>query len=286
MDILYRNEHLGCKYYNQSEKPMIEVVKIAQGEKKKLSIVHNEIACVVEGRIRYYLFDLPAYDAPKGQLIFRPSGGECSYEALSDALVVVFRTNSRMMLCNNFSVEKLYGLNVADKYFEQEEKKHIGTLEMNSRMWHFLNGIIDCIGDGLKCTCWFEIKIRELEHLMRVYYTKEALYDFLYMILSGDTTFSEYVRRNWQQFHSVNDFAESMHMTPKQFSTRFVKVFGQTPYRWMSDSKTRVIHKEITSTKKPFKSIAIECGFITETEFSRFCKKKLGKTPTELREQS
>lgn len=287
MSIFYRKEHLACKHYDRSEKPLIEVVRIVKGERRKLSTVNNEIECVIEGRMRYFFGHFPPYEAARGQMIFRPSGGEYAYEALSNAMVVIFRTHNHVMLCNNFSVEKLYGLSEAGGYDEPEEdKEHIGTMEINARMWHFLNGIIDCVRDGLKCTHWFELKVRELELLMRMYYTKEELYLFFYMILSGNMTFSEYVRLNWRDFRSVKELAESMHMTEKTFRMKFKPLFGQTPHRWMAKNTARIVYKEITSTQKSFKVISAECGFTSETQFTRFCKKELGETPTKLREQS
>ena len=264
MDILYKAEHLACPYYEQGERPVIEVAKMVIGEKKKLSVANNEIVCMIEGRMRFYFLEIRTYEAVKGEILFLPVG-------------------------ENYSIEKLYGNN---KFISPEDFDTLpqtvpaGILEINSRVWYFLDGVIDCITDGLKCRCWFDLKVKELFALFRVYYTKEALSCFFNTILSGDTAFSEYVRLNWRLYHSIDKLAESMNLTRKQFTKRFVKIFGELPNRWMIERKAQAVHKEITSTKKSFKQIAMENGFNSDTVFIRFCKKELGKTPTELREDA
>ena len=289
MDILYKAEHLACPYYEQGERPVIEVAKMVIGEKKKLSVANNEIVCMIEGRMRFYFLEIRTYEAVKGEILFLPVGGNYSYEALTECMVVIFRVHKPIQFCENYSIEKLYGNN---KFISPEDFDTLpqtvpaGILEINSRVWYFLDGVIDCITDGLKCRCWFDLKVKELFALFRVYYTKEALSCFFNTILSGDTAFSEYVRLNWRLYHSIDKLAESMNLTRKQFTKRFEKIFGELPNRWMIERKAQAVHKEITSTKKSFKQIAMENGFNSDTVFIRFCKKELGKTPTELREDA
>lgn len=294
MELLYKQEHLSCLNYNPGEKPMVEVVKIVKGEKRKLSVNNNEIVFIIEGRVRYYFKEFPTHEAVKGQIIFRPAGADYSYEGLADSIVVIFRVHKPIALCDQFSIEKLYGVKQIEPGMREDGEdreaepglKRIGTLEINSRIWYFLDGVIDSILDGIKCRCWFELKIKEFLVYLRAYYTKEELHDFFYIILSGDTAFSEYVRVNWLHFLSVQKLAESLNMTRKQFTTRFARVFGKTPIRWMSEMRAQKAYTEITTTKKPFKQIASICGFGSDTELTRFCKKEFGKTPTELRDQA
>jgi len=127
------------------------------------------------------------------------------------------------------------------------------------------------------------MKIREFFLMLRAYYPKDELREFLSMILSRDTAFSEYVRNNRNKFPTVIALAKSMHLTQRQFASRFKEVFGCTPYRWIKEGKILMIHRQITSTRKPIKQIAYENGFGSLAQFTRFCKTELGKTPTELR---
>ena len=288
MGLLYKSEHLSCAQYDNSENPGIEVVKIVKGKREKLSVATNEIIFVVEGRIRLCFRELPSYEGVKGQVLFIPASADYVYEAPTDTTLVIFRLTQHVMLCSNYSIEKLYGIKPRVPQADREEaladKNKIGTLEINSRLWSFLDWIMDCVGDGLKCRCWFELKIKEFLVILRAYYPKEELHGFFYLILSGDTAFSEYVRLHWQRFRSVGEIADSLHMTHKQFSQRFTAVFKQTPYRWMMERKAEIVYRDVASTNKSFKEIALERGFNSDTQFTRFCKMHFGKTPTQLRE--
>lgn len=282
MSKLNQNEHSGCFNYDCSEKPQIEVEKIVKGTTGILSLKNNEIVFVTEGRIRFAANDYPVYEGFKGQMLFLPAGGNYSYEALLHSTVIVFRFHESIRLCDNFDLERLY---------EEKAKGSgclsrtagLGTLNINARLWHYLDGVNDCIADGIRCHTFFKTKIKELLLLLRSYYTKEELCDFFASVLSGDTAFSEYIRLRWQNYRTVTEVANSMHLSHKQFYNRFVAIFGKKPQQWMNEGRARIIQKEITSTRKQFKLIAAENGFASDTHFTRFCKKELGKTPTEVR---
>ena len=288
MSVQYLHEHLNCLNYDKSDNPRIEVVKIAKDEERLLVIRNNEIICVLEGRLRC-LFpewsDYPKCEGTKGQIFFLPAGGQCICVAPEDTTVMVFRLHEPLRLCEYFPVEKLYGTNGDGQGNESltETDSSIGILDITPRLWHFLDGINDCIADGIKCRCYFEIKIQELFIMLRCYYPKKELHDFLIRILSRDTAFSEYVRLQWCHFRTVQELAGSMNMSTKQFAKKFALIFGETPYHWMKEGRAKQILSEITVTTKSVKQIAFENEFSTIAQFTKFCKKELGNTPTNLR---
>lgn len=290
MKLLYEKEHLACLHYDHQEKPGIVVRKGTKGRKRKVSIGMNKIAFIIKGRVRLNFKDQPAYEVVKGQIVFIPAGGDYSWELLANTMAVIFRLHQPVMLCSTFSIERLYEFDEPPKIGtlvpagDSGKDRRIGILEIKSRLWGLLDGVIDCIGDGLKCRYWYELKIKEILLMFRIYYTKEELCDFFYLILSGNTAFSEYVRLHWKTFSTIADLAASMSMTHKQFSKRFVAIFKQTPHRWISERKADMAFEDIIATRKSFKEIAYEHGFRTDTQFSRFCKKYFGKSPTELRQ--
>ena len=283
MELKYINEHLACFNYNQSVKPQIEVVKIDKQEERALSITENEIVFVLQGRIKFFFEDFSDYECQKEEFTFLPSGGKYSITGLSDSLVVVFRLNEAIVLCENFRIESLFTNTVRKGECQARIEYWFSKLIIEPRIWHFLEGVLDCMNDGMKCRCYFESKIKELLLLLRVYYTKEELHDFFFLILSKNTTFSEYVRLRWRQFNSVQEMADSMHLTHKQFYRRFVSIFGKTPQQWMMEGKAGIVHSEITGTDKQFKQIALENGFNADTQFNHFCKRMFGYSPTDIR---
>ena len=283
MGLKYINEHLACFNYDHSVKPQIEVVKIDKQEERALAITENEIVFVLQGRIKFFFEDFPDYECQKGQFTFLPSGGKYAITGLSDSLVIVFRLNKAIVLCENFKIESLFTDSLQKGEYYPRTEHWFSKLTIKPCIWHFLEGLLDCVNDGIKCRYYFENKIKELLLLLRAYYTKEELHDFFFLILSRNTEFSEYIRLRWRQFNTVQEMADSMHLTHKQFYRRFVSVFGKTPQQWIMEGKAGIVYSEITSTNKQFKQIALENGFNADTQFNHFCKRMFGHTPTEIR---
>ena len=284
MELLYKREHFECFHYDKSEKPLIEVIKVLKSDKKKTSINNNEIVFVIEGRLRYILNDLPEYEAVEGEIVFLHAGEICYYDALSDNVtLVVFRIIKPIQLCDSYSIEKLYNSEEHTDVYQLKTRNRPCVLEMNPRLQHFIEGVKNCVSEGLKCRGYFEIKTKEMFFLFRVYYTKEALRDFFFLILSEDTAFSEHIRLHWKEFESIREMAKSMRLSHKQFSKRFVTIFGETPQKWIMEAKAQNIYNEIMHTDKLFKQIATENGLGSDTHFTWFCKKNFGKTPSDIR---
>lgn len=279
------NEHLRCFNYDNSDNPIIQTVIIVKGNSGSAAESNTEIIFIMEGRIRFSSKSYPLYEGVKGQILFLPADSSYTYEALTNSMIIIFRILNPVILCENISLENLYSVNQPAGNEYDPRTKNVGKLEMNARFWHFLDGIADCLSDGIRCRTWLDMKINEFFILLRIYYAKEHIYDFLYMIVSSNTTFSEQVRLHWKRFQTSNQLAKFLNYSPKQFTMRFVAVFGQTPYRWMMEGRAHIIHNEITTTNKQFKQIAFENGFTSDSAFTRFCKNELGNTPSLIREE-
>lgn len=279
-------KQLSCFHYDQGEKPIIEAVKIVAGEREERMVSPNEILFLVEGKINFLFQDFPLFELLNGQFVFLPAGSKYSFEAITDSLIIIFRLDNPIMLCPNFSIEKLYNLHDSNSFdLHVSKTERFMVLDLHPRIQHFLDAINNSLNDGIQCRCYFKIKVKEVLLLLKAYYTKEDLHDFFFPILSEDTAFSEYIRLHWQEFHSVGELAASMNLTHKQFKNRFISVFGKAPKEWIQEERARIVKQEIVETGKQFKQIAIENKFASDTHFTRFCKKEFGITPTEIRER-
>ena len=284
MELLNVTEHLKCFNYDHSRRPQIEVINYAKDAEAELPIETNEVIFLLEGSIKYTFHHYPEYELKTGEILFLPMGYRCSYFAESDSRAVIFRLYSPVKLCESYFIERLYDPKEScDTGYGQIGKLRVLTI--NPRIQSFLDGLTDCISDGIKCKHYFDLKTKEFFLLLRAYYPKSDLREFLSLILSRDTAFSEYVRNNRNNFPTVIALAKSMHLTQRQFAFRFKEVFGRTPYGWIKEGKTLTIHHQITATRKPIKQVAMESGFASLAQFTRFCKKELGKTPAELRDE-
>jgi AraC-like DNA-binding protein len=284
MGILNIDEHLNCFHYDKTENPQIELVRLPKGYERELEMNNNEVIFFLNGKLKYRFRSFSEVYGAKGQILFVPAGGTFSYKVINSAELIVFRLHDHVQLCENFQIEKLYGIRQIEPGNDYEPRtKNLNRLEIKPCVWHFLDSLADYLNDGVKCRCFFEIKIKEFFQLLRLYYPKEEIHDFFYLILSGDTAFSEYVRQRWTRFRSVKEMAESVYMTQKQFSNKFKNIFGVTPHKWMTEGRANMVLNELTSTSKSFKQIALELGFTSEQQFSKFSRKVFGKTARELR---
>lgn len=282
MEIVDIQEHLGCFNYDRSDRPRIEIIVFEAGHSREVEITANEIVFFIEGCIGFSFRDYPWRENSAGQLIFLPCGGKASLTAIRSSEIIVFRMDHPVGLCENWSMEQLY-ISGRSRTALRMEDSIIGTLHIDEDIRRFLEGVSYHVGRGLKCKRFFDLKISEFFLLLRINYTKRQVREFFSPILSPDTAFSEHVRRNWGKYTSVGEMAESMNMSVKQFSSKFKTVFNQTAYNWMKQSRAGLIQREIKVSAKPLKQIARELGFNTVHQFTNFCKKELGCTPSEIR---
>ncbi|WP_298648815.1 helix-turn-helix transcriptional regulator [uncultured Proteiniphilum sp.] len=284
MEIIDRYIHEKCIFFDTSGQPAIELVTVADGKNGDLPIRNNEVVFFLEGRLRFIFSDFLEHEGVKGHMLFLPAGGRYYYEALEKTVLLIFRIIKPIQFCEHLSMEEI------DKNFPARNDNHkhgksgFNTLKINTRIEHLLKGVADCLEDGVRCRGYFNLKIKEFFLLLRIYYAKKDICDFLfYLTLSEDAAFSEHVRRQWHLFKNVKEIAESMWMTPRKFSAKFKEVFGQTAYSWMKENRANLIRKELTTTNKLVKQIAFEQGFDSKSQFTKFCTKELGENPTEIR---
>lgn len=274
------SEHLACDNYPCSGNSMIEVIQLSEGFESEFKTNINEVVYLVEGKLRYKFQDYPQYDVDEQQIFLLPTGGFFSYTALMDSVVLTMRLDMHIQLCENYQIEWLSRNSEKNRSLLGNEMR---ILDAKNGIRHFIHGLKDCIQEGIRCKYYFELKIREFFHLLLNNYTEDEIRIFLLPIISGDTVFSDYIRKNSHKYRTVEDLAESMCMSPKQFSKKFKTVFGNTAYDWMKKSKAQSIRREITMSQKPFKQIAVEYEFSSISTFAKFCKKELGNTPLRIR---
>lgn len=279
-------EHLSCFNYDLSEKSAIQILSFKNKEVGELVTNSNKIIFILNGEISFtFKGKINSYcEGKKGQMLFLPEIGSYSYNAKMDTEFILFRINSLSKLCNDFSIERLsYLKNKEYHEFFVKDDNDLGKLYINSRLYYYLKGIKICITDGLRCRCWFDLKIKEFFTLIRVYYSKEDIGLFFFHKLNADMEFSDFVHLNWHRFRNVNEMAAHLNMSSKLFSSKFFVVFGIRPSRWIIEQKAFLINRELNITKKPFKQISIEYGFSTVASFTRFCKNELGDIPSNIR---
>ena len=279
-----KSAHKLCTNCRKTGKAVIEVVKMVKGKAGIIDLTYHKVLFILEGGIELFCKDEPKYQAAKGKMLFLVAGSQCSYKSLKKTTIVFFRIQAPINLCRDLSLEDLY---VKEKRRRKKvykpEHNNFGELDMNAQIRQLVDNISQSLEHGLTCHYWLEIKVKEFFLLLRIYYSKESIYEFLYPILSNDIAFSEQIRLHWKKFQTAAELAAFLNLTIKKFTMQFTAVFGQTPYQWMLQERARIVLFEVKSTGKLFKEIAVENGFSSESSFTRFCRKEFNKTPTQIR---
>lgn len=282
MNLLNTNEHFDCFNYDNQILPMIEIKRLKIGDSGELKLSNNELVFVLEGRLKYFVSGFSEKNLEQGQFLFHAAGSHLLFTVLIDAVIMIFRPQKIVRLCDNYRIENLYRTAISTE--NDQADSTLVLLDINSRLWHFIIGLKDCISDGLSCKTFFELKISELFIFFRAYYSKKQLQEFLHPILTPDIAFSEMVRYLCaDKFYTVEELSSEMNLSSRQFTKRFKRVFNTTPYQWIKKRKVDSVRRELITTDKPIKEIAADHGFGSLGQFTNFCKDEMGKTPSSFR---
>lgn len=276
MEITNINDHLTCSYYDKSKRPLIEKVSLGKGEIFKRNLIDSKIIFVKVGSIQISYQKVNDITVNAGKFILLPPVCHLFAEVEEDVEFVIFRINSTMQLCQTFSIGNLY-----DKNYEK--RNEVAVLDINERIDAFLDLTSKAIGDGLKCTKFYNIKIEELLYYLRIYYPTKDLTDFFSPILSGDSAFANFVFQNYRKVKTAQEFSDLYGYSQSSFEKQFKKVFGTSVYQWMINQRGKEIYHKLVCSDKGLTEIADEYNFSSASQFCDFCKQHLGASPSKIR---
>jgi AraC-like DNA-binding protein len=236
----------------------------------------NEVFFVTRGNLNLQVDRQHTLTLSAGEFVFLVAGSSVICEALSPSESLSMRIHDEVPECHIFQIGKV-AARISDPY------EGIYSLTANERMWSFLNSILETYDDGLRCRHYLQIESSRMLFLLHAYYSQEECLNFFSQILSPDVKFSDYVRKNWRKYGTVKELADGIYMTPQQFTNRFKKVFGTTPYEWMTQQRAMKIYQDICSSDMPLKEISERHDFSSQANFFHFCKHMFGKTPSQIR---
>ncbi|GAB6008947.1 helix-turn-helix domain-containing protein [Dysgonomonas reticulitermitis] len=238
----------------------------------------NLVVFILEGNLRFSFGEYLDRTISKGQMMVLPAGSQLLGRAVEESSLIVIRLLETMQLCDCYSLDML--LHEKDDSFIPG----LYYLDIKERLSSFLSFMDECVGDGLKCIFYLDLKVKELFFILRAYYTKEELFSFFYLLLSRNISFSDQVLKSHYKAKTVQELADILHYSLSGFQKRFKKVFGVSAYHWMKKERLKSIFHEINSTLKSFKEISDEHGFSSPSHFNDFCKANFGATPGKIRQ--
>ena len=98
--------------------------------------------------------------------------------------------------------------------------------------------------------------------------------------------FNFLVETHFKSIHSVTQYAELLHKSPKTISNLFRKFNSKSPLQFIQERKMLEAKRLLTYTTKQIKEIAYDLGFEDIQTFSRFFKRNEGISPSKYKETS
>lgn len=239
--------------------------------------IGKEIVFVLKGDIYISYGFFMNQLLPEGSILLLPPG--CYFNARTEkgVSVLIMRIPEAIRFCNDLLLEDMI-----DK--EELPEEGLGILKINSAVHSYLSILIDLIKDGVLCKHYCELKTKEFLHLLKVYYPQEELSLFFRPLLSNDAQFTEFVLGNYHRVKTVMQFASLCSCSLSNFDKKFRRAFGISAYQWMMKKRNERVYHEIKTTNKSFTQIAEEQGFLSNSQFTDYCKKHLGGAPGKIRQ--
>ncbi|MCS5490895.1 helix-turn-helix domain-containing protein [Algoriphagus limi] len=93
------------------------------------------------------------------------------------------------------------------------------------------------------------------------------------------------VEQHFKEKHSVAEYADLLHKSPKSLSNLFKKLGSKTPLQFIKDRKMLEARRLLTYTDMTVSEIGYEIGFSDIQSFSRFFKNEEGMSPIDFRKR-
>jgi AraC-like DNA-binding protein len=236
----------------------------------------QEVFFVTEGSLEVQVDRYRGITLGAGEFVFLIGGSTMLFRATEESRGLSVKLYPGVPECHIYQLDKVAG-RIRDVY------DGIYPMRVNERMDRFLTSVLETYGDGLRCRHFLQGESARMLFLLHAYYPQEECLKFFAQILSPDVKFSEFVRNNWRTSNTVKKMADKICMTTQQFTNRFKKIFGTTPYEWMTQQKAMSIYQDICRSDMPLKQIAEIYDFSSQANFFHFCKHMFGRTPGSIR---
>ena len=282
MKLCHPEAQKSCSQYSATKDRKIEIVKVAKDATFHTFSEQTQMILILQGSLNLLSKKVYNKNAKAGELILVPMHRNCSMTASKDVTMMVMTLDFNIIFCERMPLELLL-----ETHIKTKEDAGVGLLKSNQKIMDFGDTIIDSIADDdLKCSYYYDLKIREMLFLIWTYYDKKHVFNFFKPIYNNDFSFSSHVYKHLNEVKTVGELAEKLEYSLSGFEKKFRRIFETSPYQWMQEQRAKRIHKEIICTRKTFTVIAKEYDFSSPAHFNDFCKQYFNNTPGGLRKES
>ncbi|MGV8090941.1 MAG: helix-turn-helix transcriptional regulator [Mangrovibacterium sp.] len=278
MKILYLEEHLACSNYVTDLYSGFSFYRFKDGEEFRIEQRNlHYILFFLDGVVELYCNEFNKRSYVGNTMVFFSKENLITGLVKSPAeFVLLTFNNHRITSCKKMSLETIC------KQVQVKPCDYSG-LPIREPVLKVLESVRFYLGHWLRCIHLFDVKLYEVLFTLIIFYTKEELGRFFAPFLSGNIDFKDFVLDNYRKVKTVEELADLHHLSVRSFSRKFKKYFGDSPYRWMLEQKSRHIKVKLMDHSVFLNDIIEEYGFSSPSHFSFYCKKHFGKSPREFR---
>lgn len=272
--------HLECEHHTGNDKnSMMETIDMPEGYMIERQVDKFEIVFVISGKVEVSRKSCISQIIGHRKVFFLAPESPVYYSFLEPTYLVVCRLDEEVDYCRrwyNIDLSSLGEMTDVDFY----------TLPFKRPMTAFIENMLACFKTGLACGPYLTAKFSEMFFLFRAYYTGRELAQFFRPMLGKNLEFRTFVYKNIYETQSIRELAKRACLSEVTFRKKFIQEFGKSPIKVIMDRKKALVLRDIQRGSKPFKQICEEYEMPSQSYFTKFCLKKLGDTPSNLRRKA
>lgn len=275
----YAGEHRSCLNYRMPQDAAIKLLHYPEGMRQIVDTDESLIIFVLEGEVKVSADGHNDVLHRAGYISLQPRNSSSYIQVQQPCTFISFHSPHDITLCDRFSVQSL------PRYIPEGFHYRFTLLPIRQRLAEYATGLRHCLEDGLGCVHFLEMKMQELFILLRAYYNREELATFFYPLIGKNRDFQDFVYEHYRQVDSLNEFAALANTSVDTFKRRFKETFGEPAHKWITGRKAEHVYRDIALGILSFADIAEKYRFSSVSYLTTFCKKHLGKTPQQLRNE-
>jgi AraC-like DNA-binding protein len=262
-----------CGKHNISKIDILCFSKETVGDKK---VSTTSFFFILEGSVEVNCGIISNLIVEKNFFFVIPPETKYTIRILENSKIIRFQPGEKLL------VE--YISKIAHKY-KTECYRYEFFLGIEKHIDRLLIDFIEVKKKGFSCERYTRCKSEELLILMINYYQGEKLTGLFHPVFEKKVIFKSIVLLNRNRLFSVDELAATTHLNRETFRQYFKALFGMTPARWIQKERADSIYNELTETERSVHDVMQDYGFSNFSNFVRFCRMYLKKTPVEIRNE-
>lgn len=281
------HNHSMCENYISDEHAIFRSRVVKAGQ----YVVMEEVECSMVGFVLSGEIDISTGGAVcqrvcEGQMFLIAAGDNFHGKVVRETHLMSCLLEGEKSLCNYLAVEQLQkhvaSLSSRRKGKKKSENVRIPLLHISSLLLTELEVLEEVIQAGLSCGFYQELKRGILFIEVRAFYSVEELATFFAPLLGKDNEFKNNVLQLYSQVETAQELMYQLNMSPTVFKRKFRDTFGVSARQWLIHKKEQKLIRDILMTRMTVSELAEKYNFTTNY-MTTFCRKRFGKSPSELR---